>query len=73
MKVSFNRVRKIRSCIHLQNRLTLAQAGAIVLPANPGFHFRPQSVDEIVDFVVARVLDHLQVPHQPGARWGAYK
>lgn len=58
------------SAIHLQNMLTLAQAGATVLPANPGFYFRPQSIEEIIDFVVARVLDHLQVPHQLGARWG---
>ena len=58
------------STIHLQNMLTLAQAGATILPANPGFYFRPQTVDEIVDFIVARVLDHLQVPHELGSRWG---
>lgn len=58
------------SAIHLQNMLTLAQAGATILPANPGFYFRPQSIDEIIDFVVARVLDHLQVAHALGNRWG---
>jgi len=58
------------STIHLQNMLTLAQAGATILPANPGFYFRPGTVDEIVDFIVARVLDHLEVPHQLGRRWG---
>jgi len=58
------------SPIHLQNMLTLAQAGATIMPANPGFYFRPESVEEIVDFVVARVLDHLQVPHELGRRWG---
>ncbi len=58
------------STIHLQNMLTLAQAGATILPANPGFYFRPETVDEIVDFIVARVLDHLQVPHELGRRWG---
>ena len=58
------------SAIHLQNMLTLAQAGATILPANPGFYFRPQSIDEIIDFVVARVLDHLQVAHTLGSRWG---
>ncbi|RMG37625.1 MAG: UbiX family flavin prenyltransferase, partial [Gammaproteobacteria bacterium] len=44
------------SVIHLENMLTLARAGATILPANPGFYFRPGSVDELVDFVVARVL-----------------
>jgi len=58
------------SAIHLQNMLTLAQAGATILPANPGFYFRPQSIDEIIDFVVARVLDHLQMAHTLGSRWG---
>ncbi len=58
------------STIHLENMLRLAQAGAVIMPANPGFYFRPTSVDEIVDFMVARVLDHLGVPHQLTARWG---
>ena len=58
------------SAIHLQNMLTLAQAGATILPANPGFYFRPERIGEIVDFIVARVLDHLGVPHELGARWG---
>ena len=58
------------STIHLENMLRLAQAGAVIMPANPGFYFRPRSVDDIVDFMVARVLDHLDVPHQLSARWG---
>jgi 4-hydroxy-3-polyprenylbenzoate decarboxylase len=58
------------STIHLENMLRLAQAGAIIMPANPGFYFRPQSVDEVVDFMVARVLDHLGVEHQLSSRWG---
>lgn len=58
------------SAIHLQNMLTLAQAGAVIMPANPGFYLRPQSVDDIVDFMVARVLDHLDVEHELGSRWG---
>jgi 4-hydroxy-3-polyprenylbenzoate decarboxylase len=58
------------SAIHLQNMLTLARAGATILPANPGFYFRPGSIDEIVDFIVARVLDHLGVPHELGGHWG---
>ena len=47
-----------------------AQAGAVVLPANPGFYTRPQSVADLVDFVVARVLDHLGVEHTLTKRWG---
>jgi 4-hydroxy-3-polyprenylbenzoate decarboxylase len=58
------------SAIHLQNMLTLSRAGAVIMPANPGFYFRPESVDEIIDFMVARVLDHLGVAHTLSARWG---
>ena len=58
------------SAIHLQNMLTLAQAGACILPPNPGFYHHPQTVNELVDFVVARVLDQLRIPHQLMARWG---
>lgn len=58
------------STIHLQNMLTLSQAGAVIMPANPGFYFRPERVGELVDFMVARVLDHLGVAHQLGQRWG---
>ncbi|PWT76481.1 MAG: aromatic acid decarboxylase [Proteobacteria bacterium] len=59
------------STIHLENMLRLAQAGAIVLPANPGFYHHPTTVQDIVDFVVARVLDRLNVPHRLLARWGS--
>lgn len=58
------------STIHLENMLRLARAGAVIMPANPGFYFRPQSVDEVVDFMVARVLDHLGVSHALSERWG---
>ena len=58
------------SLIHLRNMTLLAEAGATILPANPGFYHRPQSVDQVVDFIVARVLDHLGVPHGLMARWG---
>jgi 4-hydroxy-3-polyprenylbenzoate decarboxylase len=58
------------STIHLTNMLRLAEAGAVVLPPNPGFYDRPQSVSDLVDFVVARVLDHLHVDHALGPRWG---
>jgi len=50
--------------------LTLSQAGAVIMPANPGFYFKPTTIDEIVDFMVSRILDHLNVPHDLGARWG---
>ncbi|WP_456417648.1 flavin prenyltransferase UbiX [Thiolapillus sp.] len=59
------------SAIHLQNMLTVTQAGAVVMPANPGFYHKPASVDDLVDFMVARVLDHLQVSHELLPRWGA--
>lgn len=58
------------SAIHLQNMLTLAQAGAVVLPANPGFYHRPQDVGAVVDFVVARILDHLGIEQSLMPRWG---
>jgi len=58
------------SAIHLDNLLRLARAGVVVLPANPGFYHRPNTVGEIVDFIVARVLDQLGVAHDLGPRWG---
>jgi flavin prenyltransferase len=58
------------SAIHLANMLALAQAGASILPPAPGFYTHPQSVADIVDFVVARVLDQLRVPHDLLPRWG---
>lgn len=57
------------SQIHLENMLRLTQAGAIVLPASPGFYHRPRSIDELIDFVVGRVLAHLDVPGDIGPRW----
>ncbi len=58
------------SAIHLENMLRLTRAGAVVLPANPGFYHRPQTVDAVIDFVVARILDQVGVPHHLMARWG---
>jgi len=58
------------STIHLDNMLRLAQAGAIILPPAPGFYTQPRTIDDLVDFVVARVLDHLGVAHDLVARWG---
>jgi flavin prenyltransferase len=58
------------SLLHLENMTRLAHAGAVILPANPGFYHRPQRLEDLVDFIVARVLDHLGVPHAISARWG---
>ena len=56
--------------IHLEHMLKLARMGVLILPANPAFYHRPQTVEEIIDFVVARVLDHLRIPHNLVPRWG---
>lgn len=58
------------SAIHLENMLRLTRAGAVILPPSPGFYHHPQSVQDIVDFVVARILDQLRVPHTLMQRWG---
>jgi len=58
------------SLIHLRNMTQLAEAGATILPANPGFYHRPQTVEAVVDFIVARVLDHLAIEHSLIPRWG---
>ncbi|MDZ4814917.1 MAG: UbiX family flavin prenyltransferase [Verrucomicrobiota bacterium] len=57
------------SLIHVRNMAILLEAGAVLIPAMPGFYSRPQSVEEVVDTVVARVLDHLGVPHEISPRW----
>lgn len=61
------------NAIHLQNMLRLTRAGAVVLPAAPGFYHRPEKVSDMVDFIVARVLDQLGVPHGLGKRWDGTK
>ena len=58
------------STIHLENLLKLARAGAVILPPSPGFYAHPATVDDLVDFVVARVLDQLGVVHSLLPRWG---
>lgn len=58
------------SSVHLENMLKLSHAGAVILPPNPGFYYQPQSVQDLIDFVVARILDHLHVPHELVKRWG---
>ena len=58
------------SAIHLENMLKLARLGVTIMPANPGFYNQPQSIADLVDFVVARILDHLDIKHSLGPRWG---
>ena len=61
------------SAIHLENMLRLTRAGAVVLPAAPAFYHRPEQISDMVDFIVARVLDQLGVPHSLGKRWDGKK
>ena len=58
------------SSIHLQNMLTLSQAGALIMPASPGFYQQPETVDDLIDFLVARVLDQLAIKHKLIPAWG---
>lgn len=58
------------STIHLENLLKIAQAGATILPANPGFYHHPKEISDLVDFIVARILDHLHIEHDLMERWG---
>lgn len=60
------------SVIHLQNMLTLAQAGAVILPAAPGFYSNPRSLDDLVDSVVQRILDQLDLEIEVTPRWGTH-
>ena len=59
------------SLISLDNMKRACEAGAVVLPASPGWYHGVQSVRDLVDFIVARILDHLDVPHQLFRRWGS--
>ena len=58
------------SALHLENMLRLCRAGAIILPPSPGFYHHPQSIGDLVDFVVARILDRLHIAHALIPRWG---
>lgn len=58
------------SVLHLENMLKLARAGAVILPPSPGFYHRPADIGGLVDFVVARILDRLSIPHALMPRWG---
>ena len=59
------------SAIHLENMLKLARLGVVILPPNPGFYQGVNSVDDLVDFVVARILDRLAIDNDLSPRWGA--
>ncbi|MCK7552302.1 flavin prenyltransferase UbiX [Marinobacter goseongensis] len=56
--------------VHLDNMLKLTRMGAVIMPASPGFYHNPQSVNDLVDFIVARILDHLDLPQDLMPRWG---
>jgi flavin prenyltransferase len=56
--------------VHLENMLRLARLGAVIMPANPAFYHRPRSLDDLIDFMVARILDHLDIAHDLMPRWG---
>jgi len=58
------------SLIHIENMRTLTLAGAVIMPASPGFYHRPTTIGEMVDFIVARALDHLGVVNSLAPRWG---
>ena len=57
------------SSIDLGNALRLSEAGAIICPMSPGFYFLPKTVDDLIDFVVARLLDLMAIPHNLSERW----
>ncbi len=59
------------SLIHLENMAAVTRAGAVVLPAMPGWYHRPSTLDDLVDFVVARICDVLGVDHGLSRRWGS--
>jgi 4-hydroxy-3-polyprenylbenzoate decarboxylase len=61
------------SAIHLENMLRLSRAGAVVLPAAPAFYHRPEKINDLVDFIVARVMDQFGVAHTIGKRWDGTK
>lgn len=57
------------STLHLKNMLTLSELGATVMPLAPGFYHQPNSIEELQDFMVARVMDHLKIDHRVSKRW----
>ncbi|MFV1984985.1 MAG: flavin prenyltransferase UbiX [Thiohalomonadales bacterium] len=59
------------SAIHLENMLKLVRIGVTIMPANPGFYQKPNSIADLVDFMVARILDHLSIEHDLVRKWGS--
>ncbi|MEW8028600.1 MAG: flavin prenyltransferase UbiX [Candidatus Thiodiazotropha sp.] len=59
------------SDVHLENMLKLSRMGAVIMPANPGFYHNPKTLQEIIDFMVGRILDQLDIGHRLIPRWGA--
>lgn len=57
--------------LHLEKLVDLSRSGAVILPASPGFYHQPQTIDDLVDYVVARILDQLRIPHDIGVDWTA--
>jgi 4-hydroxy-3-polyprenylbenzoate decarboxylase len=55
--------------VHLENMAKLSSWDTIVMPASPGFYNHPETINDLVDFVVARILDHLKLSHNLGKRW----
>ena len=58
------------STIHLENMLKLSRMGVVILPAAPGFYHKPQSIEDMIDFIVARILNHLGVEQSMMPKWG---
>ncbi|MFC3032918.1 flavin prenyltransferase UbiX [Pseudoalteromonas fenneropenaei] len=58
------------SAIHLENMLKLSRLGVTIMPAAPGFYHAPKCIEDLIDFMVARILDHLGIEHQLSKRWG---
>ncbi len=58
------------SDIHLENMLKLSRMGAVIMPANPGFYHQPESLEDIYDFMVARIMDHIEIPQELLPNWG---
>lgn len=59
-----------QSDIHLENMLKLSRMGTVILQANPGFYNQPDSVQDLIDFIVSRILDHMGIENDLQARWG---
>lgn len=56
--------------LHLDNMLKLTRMGAVIIPASPGFYHRPQCIEDLIDFIVARLMDHLGLPQTLMPQWG---